>query len=169
MKQIGLIVALVVAPMALWAQSNAVTDFQEKYKNDRDASYVEISGNLFKFLGSIKDADNDDIDPDLEALSRIAEGLESMQILSIDKYKTDVAEGDIDALKGALKREKYESLMSIKEGRQTVNFMAQGQENELRNMLIVIDQKEEFVLISIDGILSSSDLSYISKKYNHWD
>ena len=166
MKTGKLIIAILFAPMLLMAQNKAVVDFQEKYKDDRDASYVEISGSMFKFISSISDSDNEEIDPDLQAIAKIAEGLSSMRILKIDKYASDVTSDEIADLKSSLKKDSYESLMSMKEGRKNINFMAQGEADELRNMLIIVDDKDEFVLINIDGVLTSEDLSYLSSHYN---
>jgi len=164
-----LIIAVLLAPMVLMAQNKAITEFQNKYKDDRDASYVEISGSLFKFISSINDGDNDELDPNLEALANIADGLTSMKILKIDKYAADVTNSEIDELRKSLEKDSYESLMSMKEGRKNIDFLAQGKANELRNMLIIVDDKEEFVIINIDGVLTSEDLSYLSRHYNRWD
>ena len=169
MKRLTTILAILIAPMFVMAQNKAVTDFQNKYKDDRDASYIEISGSLFKFISSINDSNNDEMDPDLEAIARIADGLESMKVLKIDKYASDVSQSEIDALKSSLKKDSYESLMTMKEGRRNINFMAQGKSNELRNMLIIVDDKDEFVLINIDGVLTSKDLSYLSKNFEKLD
>ncbi len=116
----------------------------------------------------MNDSDNEEMDPDLQAIARIADGLTSMQILTVDKYDVGVTSEEISSLKKSLSKDGYESLMSMKEGRQQVNFMAQGESDELRNMLIVVDDKEEFVLISIEGVLSSEDLSYISRQHSRW-
>lgn len=169
MKTVKLIIAILFAPMLLMAQNKAITAFQEKYKDDRDASYIEISGSLFKFISSINAGDNEDIDPDLAAIAKIADGLTSMKILKIDKYASDVTSEEIANLKSSLKKDSYESLMSMKDGRKNINFMAQGKANELRNMLILVDDKEEFVIINIDGVLTSEDLSYLSRHYSRWD
>jgi len=165
MKRLTIILAILIAPLFVMAQNKAVTDFQNKYKDDRDASYIEISGSLFKFISSMNNSGNDEMDPDLKAIAKIAEGLKSMKVLKIDKYASDLSQGEIDALKSSLKKDSYESLMTMKEGRKNINFMAQGNANELRNMLIIVDDKDEFVLINIDGVLTSKDLSYLSRNF----
>lgn len=166
MKRLTTILAILIVPMMVMAQNKAVTDFQNKYKNDRDASYIEISGSLFKFISSISDSNGDELDPDLQAIANIADGLESMKILKIDKYSSDITQAEIDALRNSLKKDSYESLMTMREGKKNINFMAQGKENELRNMLIIVDDKDEFILINIDGVLTSQDLAYLSKNFN---
>ena len=56
--------------------------------------------------------------------------------------------------------------MSMKEGRENINILSQGSDSEIRNMLILVDNKDDFILISIEGVLSMEDLSYLSKHHN---
>ena len=56
----------------------------------------------------------------------------------------------------------------VKEGKELVNVLAQGAADEVRNMLILVEEKEDFTLISINGTLSMKDLSYFSKHHTNF-
>ncbi len=173
MKKIaGLLIVFCTAPLFLQAQNKAVHQFQEKYKNDRDASYVEITGSLFKFISEVADnvntGDDTETDQEMEALASVANGITSLKILSIPKYESGLKAQEITDLKSSLEKDKYEVLMSVKEGGKYIYFMAQGDENELRNMLVLIDEKDEFTLLNIDGTLTTKDLSYLTKNHRNW-
>ena len=160
----GLILALAL-PIAMMAQSESVEKFQDKYSEDRDATFVSIRGSLFNFIASIADFDDD---PETQAIGRIADGIKSMQVLQVPYFESDLSRTEVVALRSALAKEKYEELMSVKEGREYVNILAQGSASEIRNMLILVDNKDEFTLINIEGKLSMEDLSYLSKNHRNW-
>jgi len=147
-------------------QSKSVDAFKNKYKDDRDATVITLQGNIFKLISSIADYSDDE---DAQALSKVADGIKSMQILSLPKYETGLDSEEIKQLKSNLKKESYEELMNIKEGRETVVIYSQGSEDEVRNMLILVEEKDEFVLITIDGVLKMKDLAYIANNHKKWN
>ncbi len=169
MKRLGIVLVIMVTPFLLFAQSKAAADFQNKYKEDRDAAYVEISGSLFKFIGMMNDGEEGEIDPDLEAIANIAEGMRSIKILKISKYDSDLKQSEIDNLKSQLKKESYESLMTFREGKKSINVMVQGSGNEFKNPLILVDEKDEFVLLNIEGTFTPQDIAHLAKNREHWD
>ncbi len=171
-KFAALIIILIITPLVLVAQNQAVQDFQNKYKSDRDVTYVEITGSLFKFIGSIAEGidtdESGETDPDMEALARVARGITSLKVLSVPKYETGLKQEEITNLRSSLEKDNYEILMTFKEGSKYIHFMAQGNEGELRNMLVLVDKKDEFTILNIDGKLTVEDLSYLARRHHNW-
>lgn len=166
MKKTTLIVALALVSSIAFSQSKSVDAFKNKYKDDRDATVVTLQGNIFKLISSIAEYSDDE---DAQALSKVADGINSMQILSLPKYETGLDKEEINALKSNIKKESYEELMNMREGRETVVIYSQGSEDEVRNMLILVEEKNDFVLINIDGVLKMKDLAYIASHHNNWN
>ena len=163
MKRLTIVLMALVLPFAIQAQSKTVEDFQDKFSEDRDATFVSVRGSLFNFVASIADFDDD---PEAQALGRIADGIKSMQILQVPYFESDLSRTEVESLKKSLSKENFEELMSMKEGRENINILSQGSDSEIRNMLILVDNKDDFILISIEGVLSMEDLSYLSKHHN---
>jgi phosphatidate phosphatase PAH1 len=168
MKRLGIFLTLMVTPFILFSQSKAVTDFQNKYKGDRDAAYVEISGSLFKFISMMNDNEGDEVDPDIEAIANIAEGMLSMRVLKISKYESGLEQSEIDALKTQLKKDSYESLMTFREGKKYIDVMVQGSGDAFKNPLILVDEKDEFVLFNIEGTFTPQDIAHLARNREHW-
>ena len=166
MKKTTLIVALALVSSIAFSQSKSVDSFKNKYKDDRDATVVTLQGNIFKLIGSIAEYSDDE---DAQALAKVADGINSMQILSLPKYETGLEAEEIKNLKSNIKKESYEELMNMREGRETVVIYSQGSEDEVRNMLILVEEKNEFVLINIDGVLKMKDLAYIASHHDKWN
>ena len=99
----------------------------------------------------------------------MADGIKSMQIISLPKYEVGLDSDEIKSLKSSIKKESYEELMNIKEGKETTVIYSQGKEDEVRNMLILVEEKNEFALINIDGVLKMKDLAYIASHHDKWD
>lgn len=166
MKKATLIVALALVSSITFSQSKSIDSFKNKYKDDRDATKVTLQGNIFKLISSIAEYSDDE---DAQALSKIADGIKSMQILSLPKYETRLDPDEIKQLKSNIKKDSYEELMNMKEGRETVVIYSQGSEDEVRNMLILVEDKDDFVLINIDGVLKMKDLAYIASHHDKWN
>ena len=166
MKKLTGLMILALLPFLAIAQSKSVTAFQDKYSNHEDATFVTIKGSLFNMIASIAEYDDeDDPDEDLQAFGRIADGIKSMEVLRVPYYDTKLSRDDVATLRKALVKENYEEFLMVKEGKEVVNVLAQGAEDEIRNMLVLVDEKDDFTLISINGSLSMKDLSYFAKHH----
>lgn len=169
MKKLTTLLLLAILPFMAMAQSKSVSSFMDKYSDHDDVTYVVIKGSLFNLIASIAEYDDGgEPDEDLQALGRMADGIKSMAILQVPYYETNLKREEISSLRASLEKEKYEVFVSVKEGKELVNIMAQGEEDEIRNMLVLVDEKEDFTLISIDGKLSMKDLAYISKHHDNF-
>jgi Domain of unknown function (DUF4252) len=167
MKKLTGLIILAVLPFLAMAQSKSVSSFQDKYSDHDDVTYVTIKGSLFNLIASIAEYD-DDPDEDLKALANIANDIKSMQVLKVPYYDTDLSRAEVSSLRKSLEKENYEEFLMVKEGKELINVMAQGAEDEIRNMLVLVDEKESFTVISIDGKLSMKDLSYLSKHHRNF-
>ena len=159
MKNLFLSLVLIGIAGSVLAQSKSVEAFRAKYQDDRDAKVVTMNGSMFELVSTI--ADNMEENEESEAIARIAKGIKSMQVLAIPLFRSGLEPAEIEKLHKDLMGEKYEELMQVRDGDQRVFFMAQGDENELRNMVVLVREDEEFILFNIDGTLNMKDLAYI--------
>ena len=167
MKRFTFILAAALISSGLFAQSKSIKKFQEKYQNDRDATTVTIDGKLLDLAGSIAAFAEDD--EEAQAFARIAQNIEFLNILSVPLYGSGLSHEEIADLRKQLKRESYDDLMQVRDGSQKINFLADAGEDKLRNMVVLIEDKDEFVMMSINGILNMKDLSTLVKDRNHWN
>ena len=169
MKKLTTLMIIAILPFVANAQSKAVQSFVDKYSDHDDVTYVVIKGSLFNLIASIAEYDNgEEPDEDLQALGRIADGIKSMEVIQVPYFDTDLSREEVAALRSSLAKEKYEEFVSVKDGKELVNVMAQGTGNEVSNGIILVDEREEFTLITVKGTLSMKDLNYLSKHHNDW-
>ncbi len=161
MKYLSII--LVFAATAAYSQSKSVADFQAKYQDDRDAKVVTVNGNMFNIFANIADA-ADEADEEAQAMARLARGIKSLKVLSLPVYKSGLQPNEISDLRNQLIKEKYDELMQVRDGQDHVYFLAQGNEDEVRNMYVLIQEKDDFTILEVEGTLKMQDLA---KLVNH--
>lgn len=162
MKNSILVILALLVSGAIFGQSKSVAAFETKYKNDRDALYVTVSGSLFGFMASVGSETDDE---DAQALAKVAKNIRGMRVISVPKFEANLEKSEIDALKSAIDKENFKPLFDMREGQKSVKIVAQGAENEMNNVLVLVDEKEKFTILIMDGTLSSKDLSWISQNH----
>jgi uncharacterized protein DUF4252 len=169
MKKLAtLLIAIAMIPALAFSQTKSLAEFHAKYRDMDNTTYVDVSGSLFNFASSIaKYADEDDEDKEeIEAAGRILGAIKSMQVLAVPYRVVD--KNDISGLKSSLSKEKFESLMTVKDDEANINIMAQGSGSEIKNLTFLIDDEDEFVLLTFQGTLSMEDVSYLVKNQKNW-
>jgi hypothetical protein len=166
MKYLSII--LVFAATAAYSQSKSVADFQAKYQGDRDATVVTVNGNMFNLFANIADA-ADEEDEEAQAMARIARGIKSLKVLSVPVYKSGLQPDEISGLRDQLIKEKYDELMQVRDGQEHVYFLAQGNENEVRNMYVLIQEDDDFTILEIEGTLQMKDLAKLVRHHSDID
>ncbi len=164
----NLLIILFFASTAVYSQSKSAAAFQEKYKDDRDATVVSINGSLFNLFANIAEA-ADEADEEAQAMARIAKNINSLKIISVPVYRSGLQPDAILQLRKDLISEKYDELMQVRDGQDRVYFLAQGDEKEVRNMYVLIQEDEDFTMLEIDGTLNMSDLSYLARHHGNID
>ncbi len=170
MKKLAtLLIAIALIPSLVSAQSRSLSEFQDKYRDMDNTTFVDISGSLFNFASSIaKYVDEDDEDKDeVEAAGRILGAINAMQVLKVPFEK--VSSKDLKSLKSNMHREKYEPLMSVKDSDTDMEVLAQGSGSELENVTFLINGDDDFILITFQGTFSMEDVSYLIKNKNNWN
>lgn len=167
MKKLAALIITACLATVAFGQSKTVEAFQNKYKDDRDAKVVSLNGSLFELIAKIGSFDEED--EDLQVMSRIAENIKSMNVLSIPLYKSGFTREDVEKMRKNLKGEHYEELMTVRDGADKIYFMTQGNKDQIKNMLVLVQEEEDFVLLNIDGSLQMEDLAYLAKNRKRWN
>lgn len=162
-----LILCLFASTVAM-SQSKSVAAFHEKYQGDRDATVVSLNGSIFNLVANIA-AEADETDEDMQAIARIAEDIKSIRVLTVPVYKSGLEPAEISQLRKDLLNENYDELMTVRDGSDRIYFLAQGDESEVRNMMVLIQEDREFTLLSVDGRLSMKDLSHLANHHKNLD
>lgn len=141
-----------VAISISFAQSNAIDKlFAEKTLSD-DFNYVSVSDKMF---GSI--SKSDDNDPEIKEI------LASLKGLKILKTKINPLDF-FSSSRSKLNNSDYEELMSIKENGSNIMFFITGSSgNTVKELVLLVGNKQEAVLMSFTGNINLDKISKIGK------
>ncbi len=167
MKTTIVITILLLVPVLLSAQSKSIEAFHKKYENDRDATVVSINGSLFSIFAKLGEYAEKE-DKELRSMGNLAANIQSMKVLSLPIYKVGIDQSEINQLKSNLKAENYEELFSARKGRKTINCYSQGNKSEIRNMVVLVNERDDFTIMNINGNLSMKDLAVLAKNFRHF-
>ena len=146
----NIITVLLIAfllPLTTNAQ-RSVNRFIDKYYNKENVTTVELSGFLLKVAAKFVDED---------------EGKDI--IASINRLQVMVMDGTNHVTKDALKnfkskvvKDDFEELMVIRDGSTTVDFYIKEENGVIKNILLLVNDDEEFVMLNLKGKLKFEDL-----------
>lgn len=150
-----------------YSQSKSFEKFKNKYKGHDDVNDITVSGNLFGLVGNIAELDEDD--EDAQVVARIAKNIQKLEVVTVPKNIKEFDHDEVKNLRKGLKKEAYEVLIQVKDGKETIDFLAGPGKNSIKNMLVLIEEDDSFVVLNIDGLLNLKDLSYLAKHHKDWD
>ena len=162
MKYLAMLFLLISG--AAYSQSKSAEAFRAKYQDDRDASVISLNGSLFNLFSNIAEAADED-DEEMQAMARITKDIRSMKIISLPVYKSGLEPSEIAQLRKDLMNEKYDELITMRDGRDQVYLLAQGDEKEVRNLYILVQEEEDFTMVAIDGVIKMEDISYLARHH----
>lgn len=149
MKRMLLAVAAVIIASAVSGQRSSLDDFFSRY-SDRDGyTSVVINGNLLNFLGESGNTDRDG-----NTLKKIT----SIRLVVREKENSSPGESLVSEIRGIIRRGRYDELMSVRDDGAVIRFMARMERDMVRELLLVIDGKDEAV-IQIEGNLTRDEAS----------
>lgn len=154
-----LVAAILIIPIQAIGQSDQVSEIFSKYSGMDGFTSVDVSKGLFELFAEIE-AD----DPEFDDFKKAIEGLESLKLLA---YSLEEGEGDaatrtrfIEDIKKTISFKDYQELMVVKDNDAKINFYAKSNKQIITEMVMVVDGKDEAVLLSLYGDL---DLNYVAK------
>jgi hypothetical protein len=155
-EKIFLLTICLLCSFTMIAQDKEMTNFFDKYENEDDVTIVNISKEMFKMMpiSSINTGKAD--------ITSILAKIESMRIItSQNKVLKEKMATETKAL--VAKNRKYEELMRIKDGKSTVTFNAIKNKSVINELLMLVNDEDNFVAIQILGSFTIEDIQKITK------
>jgi hypothetical protein len=149
-----LLIAGLFASSVIYAQNSTFKSLFEKYENEDDITVVSISKAMFNLIpGNIKTGNVD--------IKDIVPKIESMLIITSDK--NNVKEKMSADFKSLVERDRnYEELMRVKSGKSNITFNMKKRGNLINELIMLVDNEEDFVAIQILGNFTIEDIQKIA-------
>jgi hypothetical protein len=150
-------------PLISLAQKSSVDSFFSKYSDQDGYTSVEISKGLFELFAEI-DAD----DPEFGDFQKAVEGLESLKLLaySTEKGTLEAKEKFHSDMMNSIPFKEFKELMVIKDSDANVNFYAKNNQQIITEMIMVVDGKDEAVILCLTGNINLNYVAKLGKSMN---
>jgi len=153
MKKILLIASvLMICLSSLFAQTESVKSFYDRYTNQDKVSDYTVNGWLLKVASEYSD--------DADA-SKVLEKITQLRILIMDDGNPISSHEYKDFMK-VLRKDSFKELIKIKDKEVDVDFFIREEGQHITNVLMLVNEKDGFVLISLEGLLKMEDLKNLN-------
>lgn len=157
-----LLVCFIICLQCLNSQTRITNSFYDKYKRYEGVMNFSFPGWIFDLGASIAKPFVED-DEDKVALDVIKK-IEKVNLLIMENANV-VPKADYEKFVRDLKKlDRFENLISVREKNNNVNIMIREENNRIRNVVIAVSEKENFVLISLKTDLQLEELNEIIKE-----
>lgn len=161
MKKIIAVLTLVALGTGVYAQSDAITKFFNKYATDDSfTTQVTISSKMFSLFTNLE-VDSPEDKEVLEAISK----LKGLRILGKDN--TSDARNLYKEASGIVLQNKYEELMSVRDKDKDMKFyILEKTPGKISELVMVSGSATDFMVMTLFGEIDLKQVSRIGKKMN---
>jgi len=156
---------LILATVFIWnfsnGQTRSIREFQEKYRDFGTYFSLRIDGGLLKGLSKLETNSEE-----AEEFFGLISEIEAIDIHSIGREEADFNHSDLQKFKKQVKKDKYEELMMVRDTDGNVDFLIKESRGRVSDLLLMVDGKEEFLVMNINGDIDLDHISKLGKQMN---
>lgn len=161
MKKIITLFVLIALGTGVYAQSDAISKFFNKYSTDESfTTQVTVSSKMFSLFTNMEVETPEDKEV-LEAISK----LKGLRILGKDN--TSDARNLYKEASGIIVQNKYEELMSVRDKDKDMKFyIMEKSPGKISELVMVSGSPKDFMVMSLFGEIDLKQVSRIGRKMN---
>lgn len=144
-----------VLPLTSSAQ-RSINHFIDKYYDKENVTTVELSGFVLKMAAKFVDEDEG---------KEIIASISRLQVLVMEG-QNHVTKKDLNIFKTKIRKDNFEELMSVRSGSTSIDFFIKEENGVIKNILLLVSDKEEFVLLNLRGKLKFEDIQKLDFDVN---
>lgn len=156
MGRILLFIMLLCTVSMSFAQTKAINQFYNKYKNLENTERFQLGGFLLRLAAGFSDD---------EEAEQWMKKISSLRIMTIENGNP-VSVNDYNELVKNVKKEAFEDLMMVKEHGKRIQFLVREKDEKITDLLLLVSGDDQFTLLSLEGLLKFSDLNNLNIDIN---
>ena len=140
----------------VYSQSS-INQFYNKYKFDEGVTKVSLPGWLIR-IGTGIAKNHVDSEEEKAALD-LAKHIRKMKVLVMEEGNSVDPKDLKKMINKANTKHNFSDLIKVRSADTNVNIMIREKKDKIKNMLIVVDEEDEFVMLSLKTSLKIDDLN----------
>ncbi len=150
MKLQIIILWMLAIPVLGYSQSKqTVDDFFKKYKQDDRTEHLRLGGLVMDLAVSFSEDEQE---------KKMLKKIKRLRLLSFDEHNP-VSSSEYQDLMRGVKADRYSPLFRIREGGENVDILVQEHNNLITDVLLIVYDKNEFILLNLEGRFRFEDLN----------
>lgn len=153
MKKIALIIPILLVPLMLTAQTNAIDKLFKKYYGKEGFTTVLVNKDMFEVIANMEESKGE-IDGTLGKIKRV-------RVIAQEDEADVEPVNFMDELKG-VEFDDYKELVVVREADQEVLVLAKEEDGRIQELLVLVGG-EDNVLVSVEGNFTMKDLEALGE------
>ena len=159
MKKLWVGAVMMILSFAANAQTDAISKFFTKYRDDESFTQVNVSSKMFNLFTNME-VDNKEDQEVLNAISK----LKGLRILG--KENTSDARALYKEAFALIPKAEFEELMSVRDKDKDMKFLIKESGGKISELVMVMGGARDFMVMSLFGEIDLKQVSKIGKKMN---
>ena len=143
-----------------FAQVKPINTFYKKHKKSDHATKLSIPAWVIDLGIGIAASTLEDEDE--KAAIKMAKKIQKIKLLVIEEENA-IEKKEVQYLISKLSNQNFEPLMNIRDGGSNVTFMMREKKDKIKNLLILVSEKDEFIMLSLKTKIKVSDINKLIK------
>ena len=150
---------------AVSAQDKCLREFRNKHRANAEVHTVSLGGFSLKMVGWCLSFADDDADA--QSVKHALKNVRRVKVYTISNVNgTTVSGDDIADLKSNLQRnENFDMLMEVRDKGNLVQILNKGNEDELGNVVMLIQEESDFVIVNLQTTLKFSEINSLIRQF----
>jgi len=153
-----LVAALLLANLAA-AQREPLNNFIEKYKTDKDFTFVYLSNDLFEVVSESKVEMKD-----WQKLHNVVKNIGSLRILAADAIQT--APALYQEARNLIPTAEMDALLTVRDGQDRVHIWSRDDGEAVTDLVLLVGTTDDFVLVCFTGQLELGNVAELARMFN---
>jgi Domain of unknown function (DUF4252) len=154
-KNILIVVVLILmTPLSILAQSDAITKYFDKYLEDENFTVVYITPKMFQLISKLNLKD-----PEAQEIKNILQDLRGLRVLQTEHNAVQMYKEVINQFKPT----EYDLLMTVRSKDDNVRFWTKESNGIINELLMIVGDRDEFTMISFIGNIDLNKISKLSE------
>jgi len=149
---------LAILPFLLFSQKS-VNKFYHKYKRADNTVNMTLPGFVLGMGAKFAKKHMDKEDKKSLMALEFTKSIKSIRLLVMEETNL-VSQKDYNKLiDGLKKKDKLSDLITVRDGRTSINILVRDKKKHISNLIVIVNEEDEFVMISIKAKLRYKDLN----------
>ncbi|MBX2842148.1 MAG: DUF4252 domain-containing protein [Flammeovirgaceae bacterium] len=154
-KSFIIAIVFILSEVISYGQSGSIDQFFDKYQGNDNLFTMNFSGNFLQSMFENESGEDD--------IEQAIKGIQDFRIISAKKELNSITTIEVDNLRKRLKKERFEELIKIRNGKSKIDFMILEKNGIVTNFMMLVDDDDEFVVLSFQGEIDLDHIGEITK------